>query len=907
MEGFFVILALGIILGSLFGWITLLQSSKLKAQIKNLGFQVERLSKEIAAMQTGDAADTQLLARSRQSERTSNPVPDPQSQTATSEPERTNSVVAPAQSSKPEANTWRAPEDEIKPDQSSASAPTDPPSTAIADHLRINWMVWLGGISVGLSGVFLVSYSIEQGLLGPTARIVLGLIFGVVLHGVAEFGRQRSIGNYQSLAALAGGASLILYSALVAALLLYELFPPLLVFIALAAISLATMYLAILHGPVLAVLGILGGYLVPLLVDTGSNNIVGLFMYSSIISISAVWLMRTVYREWIWFSVLVGALGWWLIAIALNDGAGIRGYYLAFLGYIFVAIPAWDWLFKKTDQEINGLYQKGSESIMNSFGISPLSYSLYALAIASFLTIYAEASAELARYQWLPITVLFLLTAGKRDSLRLLPLFLLLGTFASWLLLGLESNDGLQLVGLQTSQSSSFIIYAAIMAFVYFTLALRNSSFANMQEYWFALGILTPLGWIAVCYLLITDLSVSIAWGATSVTIGVVYLAVAAWKLGFIFAKPKAEIDSKVSKFVSRQNAIWLIIAGHFAYSLAVAIMVREAGLTLALAAQVLSLAWVIQRFQAEHLDLLLKIVIAVIVTRLTLNPWMLTYPDTVHWSLWTFGGSTLFCTAATFLLKDNEGLRKWLEAAALHLFVLTVWSEIRYWLYDGDVFAQEFSLLEMTLNMILWSSLVLVYNYRKQVSNSLKQYYAIAAKVMLGLALFAYLTILFPLNPVFGVEQISERPIINLMLLSYGFPILISYLIYKYYEAEYRTYAAALCGFAGFVFVTLQIRHLWQGTVELNLPTGNGELYTYSIVWLILAMACLLGGSIRYGAAVYRAGFGLLMLVIAKIFLVDMSDLEGLLRVASFMGLGLSLLGLAYLYQRFNLKPDAN
>ena len=38
---------------------------------------------------------------------------------------------------------------------------------------------------------------------------------------------------------------------------------------------------------------------------------------------------------------------------------------------------------------------------------------------------------------------------------------------------------------------------------------------------------------------------------------------------------------------------------------------------------------------------------------------------------------------------------------------------------------------------------------------------------------------------------------------------------------------------------------------------------------------------------------------VIAKIFLIDMSGLQGLWRVASFMGLGLSLLGLAWLHQR--------
>ncbi len=89
------------------------------------------------------------------------------------------------------------------------------------------------------------------------------------------------------------------------------------------------------------------------------------------------------------------------------------------------------------------------------------------------------------------------------------------------------------------------------------------------------------------------------------------------------------------------------------------------------------------------------------------------------------------------------------------------------------------------------------------------------------------------------------------------------------------------------------------------NCRHGQRELYTYTLVWLLMAIGALLAGSIRYGLTVYRAGFALLMLVVGKIFLVDMDDLEGLLRVASFMGFGLSLLGLAYLYQRFNLAPE--
>jgi uncharacterized membrane protein len=38
-----------------------------------------------------------------------------------------------------------------------------------------------------------------------------------------------------------------------------------------------------------------------------------------------------------------------------------------------------------------------------------------------------------------------------------------------------------------------------------------------------------------------------------------------------------------------------------------------------------------------------------------------------------------------------------------------------------------------------------------------------------------------------------------------------------------------------------------------------------------------------------------------------EMADLEGLLRVASFMGLGLSLLGLAYLRSKLTAIPALN
>ncbi len=66
------------------------------------------------------------------------------------------------------------------------------------------------------------------------------------------------------------------------------------------------------------------------------------------------------------------------------------------------------------------------------------------------------------------------------------------------------------------------------------------------------------------------------------------------------------------------------------------------------------------------------------------------------------------------------------------------------------------------------------------------------------------------------------------------------------------------------------------------------------------LALAWLGIGILRLVASLRYASLALLMATVAKVFLVDMPELTGLYRVASFMRLGLILAGIGYLYQRF-------
>ncbi|WP_295802770.1 DUF2339 domain-containing protein, partial [uncultured Microbulbifer sp.] len=239
--------------------------------------------------------------------------------------------------------------------------------------------------------------------------------------------------------------------------------------------------------------------------------------------------------------------------------------------------------------------------------------------------------------------------------------------------------------------------------------------------------------------------------------------------------------------------------------------------------------------------------------------------------------------------------------ASAWPLLVLALWAECRYWLYGGNAFAPEFSFTEAVANTWLFAGLALVYYRKSLVSDSFARWYDGYGRVLMLAATVNYGWILVAVaesNP-WAWGAIGSRPLLNLLLPAFAGPALLAYLASRCYLPATRRAAAVLAAVAGFIWVSLEVRHLWQGNIRLDLPTGTGELYTYSAVWLALAVAAILWGSWRGWRACYQGGMAVLALVIVKLFLVDMSGLEGLLRVASFMGLGLALLGIAYLHQK--------
>jgi uncharacterized membrane protein len=97
-------------------------------------------------------------------------------------------------------------------------------------------------------------------------------------------------------------------------------------------------------------------------------------------------------------------------------------------------------------------------------------------------------------------------------------------------------------------------------------------------------------------------------------------------------------------------------------------------------------------------------------------------------------------------------------------------------------------------------------------------------------------------------------------------------------------------------LYLLLEIRRFWRGDDLSVRGTSQAELYTYTVVMLILG-AVLLWRAITTGSqTLRRAAMAVIGLTAAKVFLIDASGLSGLVRVFSFLALGLSLAGLAAL-----------
>lgn len=763
------------------------------------------------------------------------------------------------------------------------------------------WMIWVGGASIGFAGIFLVKYSVDNNLLGPEARIVLALLVGVLFH-IGAYKLHRLKGPQDAFSGLAGGASLLLYSALLAALHFYQLLSAGWIFALLLVVSMATMLLALMYGPVLAALGILGAYLVPIFVSTGSNNIVAALIYSLIVTISALVLIRYVFRQWLWVGTLLGAGFWWLISLTSASADAVRLLYLVAFAYSVVAIYQWDWrlLGKRGEHDASkslSLWQlfKGTcIRIDNSGGYNTDKNSIYFVLLfvllASVISIWAmNLSLSLSSLIVLIPLLMLWLSFHHRGFLPLAWLSLLSVISGIFLQSFFYENFAVLEVWPASEQQGNLFLLSTL-AFMYSATAYFAIKTSDKKFYWSSLGFIAPLVFLALGFVLINGAATSWQWALMAAVIGAVYFNV-------LYRGRNVNLSPEV-------HAV-LIIAGHLAYSLAVVMLAREATLTLALAVQVVSLVWVDRYFRLPILPYLVKAILAIVIFRLTFNPWLLSYATDTHWSLWTYGGSLACCVGAIYLLDNRNDLMRWLQAVALHLLVLTIVAETRYQLYGGDIFVEQYSFFEAAFYTVVLGVTGLVYKIRARFAQSLSWLYERASLALLLISLANYVIVLLLFNnPLFVVDDVSSTVIWNVLLFAYGAPCLIAAAAMLLDSSkQWRRLSGATTALSTFIFVSIEVRHIWHRELDASQDMLVGELYTYSMVWLALAIIGSLL-SIRYASrTLYRVSMVFLMIVVGKIFLIDTAGLSSLWRVASFLGLGLSLLGLSYFHQKMGAE----
>ncbi|MDP1578990.1 MAG: DUF2339 domain-containing protein [Candidatus Didemnitutus sp.] len=178
--------------------------------------------------------------------------------------------------------------------------PVIPPAPTPSHQPRFNWeqfmgaklFAWLGGFALFLGVVFFVKYSFEHNLISPEVRVALGFALGagLVIGGLRLAATRYRITSQTLIAA--GVVSLYAVTFACNSIYHFAFFGQGPTFLLMALITTVAFFCAVrLRAHVVALLGMLGGFLTPLLLSTGVDNPGGLFGYLALLDAGLVAVM----------------------------------------------------------------------------------------------------------------------------------------------------------------------------------------------------------------------------------------------------------------------------------------------------------------------------------------------------------------------------------------------------------------------------------------------------------------------------------------------------------------------------------------------------------------------------------------------------------------------------------------
>jgi len=219
-------------------------------------------------------------------------------------------AAAPAPPTPPAAPA-PVPEIAVPPTPAAAPAPPAPvPEIAAAQPERLEQVIgrtWLGWIAILLifgAAVYFLKYAFENRWIGELGRVILGVAASLTL---VWLGHDRYRRHWRYLwQVLTGGGIAILYLSIYAAFGYYHLIDQRGAFLFLAIIVAEAFLLAAAYNaPSIAIMALVGGFLVPVLLSTGRDQYWTLFTYIVLLDLGMLGVV--IGRSWRWVGSLAYA------------------------------------------------------------------------------------------------------------------------------------------------------------------------------------------------------------------------------------------------------------------------------------------------------------------------------------------------------------------------------------------------------------------------------------------------------------------------------------------------------------------------------------------------------------------------------------------------------------------------
>jgi uncharacterized membrane protein len=755
------------------------------------------------------------------------------------------------------------PEEPEEPEQPVPAPPVSrPPPWRPSPERAAMWLAAsLGGLLVVVASLLALSVAIERGWLGPAGRVCLALVGGTVLWvGGAEVQRR----GYRWLSAALSGAGMgALYGALYAAAGLYDLAPDWLAFGFMCAVTGLSMLKADRDNDrFVALLGLIGGLLTPMLLSTGSNRGLELFAYLTLLSCGSL--------------LVATRRGWWdLIG---TSAVGVAGLYLG-----------WASRWHAIDQVPVAL-----------LGVLALS--------APFAATAARAGGAARLVAWVAALGLPLLALPWLPPID--PMFV-------------DPQTGL-VVWRPGAGGASWASAAVVLLPVPVWLASRRDILSGGAgtALWGLLALILAAGWadhtaptlpVLVAGILAAMLAGPLARGIRRddgsllpmpiiAGIGLSILFVSHTPGGMLLTLSAAGVVglSLLAGAVGGQR--WWAMTGLVGAALILntaAVSVGEIGPRWVAAATLLAYAPLAsvplsRRWLSEGTDPALAAALAGPALFLPLyRAWEVSVGDAIIGMLPALLGAVALLNAAVLVRLYRTDRGSGLLAVFVGVALLGISASIPLQL-DRAWLTVAWALEAAALAAL-----------SRRLSHPLIRVVSIGLLVVVGVRLL--------LNPAALTYGTAEGlPILNWTLYTWGLPLVATLLSARWLQrpdtpnhvpALLRLLACAL----GFMLINVEVSHAFQlaGPIELG-GTGLVQGMVRSLSWAAYGGGLLGLGLVHGNRRTRLVGFAVVMLGAAKVFAFDLWSLAGLARVGSAMGLGLTLLTAAFLFERLVLRQPA-